>query len=51
VNSTVSSKFAAGQTFTFRVSAVNVIGEGPVSQTCSVIAADVPLAPTTPTLV
>ena len=51
VNSAVSSKFTPGKTFAFQVSAVNVIGEGVVSTSCSVIAADVPVAPSTPTLV
>ena len=51
MNSVVSTKFTAGKTFAFQVSAVNVIGEGVVSASYRVIAADVPVAPSTPTLV
>jgi len=51
VNSTVSSSFTGGKTFAFQVSAVNVIGEGEVSVSRSVIAAAIPTAPSTPELV
>lgn len=51
VNANVSPSFSGGKTFTFQVSAVNVIGEGVVSGSNSVIAAAVPTAPSAPTLV
>jgi hypothetical protein len=51
VNANVSPSFSGGKTFTFQVSAVNVIGEGVVSGSYSVIAAAVPTAPSAPTLV
>lgn len=51
VNSAVSTAFTGGNTYAFQVSSVNVIGEGVVSSSVSVIAADVPTAPAAPTLV
>jgi hypothetical protein len=51
VTANISPLFTGGKTFSFKVSAVNVIGEGVVSDSVSVIAATIPTAPSTPTLV
>lgn len=47
---TQSSLSPPGQTFVYRVTAVNGAGEGPPSATVSVILATIPGTPTSPTL-
>jgi hypothetical protein len=41
----------AAQTYRFKVSAVNIVGEGPISNEIFVIAADMPQKPTNPPIV
>jgi hypothetical protein len=45
-----ADSFTPGLWYTFRVTAVNAIGEGPYSQSIAILAAEVPDAPTVPTL-
>lgn len=46
-----SADFIGGLWYTFRVSAINAIGEGVYSESIAILAAEVPTAPLTPTLV
>lgn len=51
LDSSKSAAFTGGLWYTFRVAAVNVIGEGPYSESIAILAARVPNAPAVPTLV
>lgn len=46
-----SESLIAGRTYSFKVIALNGVGEGPISDELSVIAASKPVKPPTPTLV